>query len=445
MLFRIRGTLGRSRLAALLFVTCLSACGSDQGTDEGPAPVHGLNFGPYTEGADPTVDPQMTEARLQTLMAPLVPYTEWIRTYGSTSGLERAGSVAHRLGLKVAAGAWLGRDRSANAVEVVHLTAACRAREVDIAIVGSEVLARADLTVHSLIDEIARVRASIPEDIPVTTAEPCHVFEQHPELLDAVDVVFVNAYPYWDGTSLQCATRSLHRCYQRLRAAVGDKPIVISETGWPSCGRTIGRAVPSPENASLYFRSVVSWARANAVPVFYFEAYDEPWKARYEGPQGACFGIRDQHGQAKPGMDAGFDSTNTEDNWSDVGLPGGVGTPSIAFTTVPAYGSFDRLVGQVEHLDTYAHSVAVYIYVGGGWWTKPYFDHPLVNIDCDGGWSTSITTGGIDQTATQIAAFVLPSDYRPPALSGADHLPASLFEDSLARAEVTRQRTALGQ
>jgi hypothetical protein len=30
------------------------------------------------------------------------------------------------------------------------------------------------------------------------------------------------------------------------------------------------------------------------------------------------------------------------------------------------------------------HRVAVYIYVNGGWWTKPFRDAPLTSINCDG-------------------------------------------------------------
>ena len=65
-------------------------------------------------------------------------------------------------------------------------------------------------------------------------------------------------------------------------------------------------AVPSPENAGLYFRNFVSWARAGEVPYFYFEAFDELWKATYEGSPNACWGIWDRRGDMKPDMRAVF-------------------------------------------------------------------------------------------------------------------------------------------
>jgi len=63
------------------------------------------------------------------------------------------------------------------------------------------------------------------------------------------------------------------------------------------CGERIGDAVPSPENAVLYFLNSVSWARATHVDYFYFEAFDEACMAQYEGPQGTCWRIWDRCGQ----------------------------------------------------------------------------------------------------------------------------------------------------
>ncbi|HWQ50043.1 MAG TPA: hypothetical protein VN414_14085 [Methanosarcina sp.] len=38
-------------------------------------------------------------------------------------------------------------------------------------------------------------------------------------------------------------------------------------------------------------------------PNFYFEAFDESWKATNEGPQGVHWGIWDKDGNMKPGME----------------------------------------------------------------------------------------------------------------------------------------------
>ena len=85
-----------------------------------------------------------------------------------------------------------------------------------------------------------------------------------------------------------------------MKANFSNKEIFVGETGWPCCGDAFSGAVPSPENASRCFLNFVSWARANNVPYFYFEAFDEQWKATYEGSPNACWGIWERNSNMKP-------------------------------------------------------------------------------------------------------------------------------------------------
>jgi hypothetical protein len=112
---------------------------------------------------------------------------------------------------------------------------------------------------------------------------------------------------------------------------------------------------------------------------------------------------------------------------------------SIELTHVPPYGSFERLEGRVSCVVPSDFNVAVFIEVRGGWWTKPYWAQPLTLINPDGSWSCDITTGGVDEEATEIVAFVVPNDYSPPLMRGQRSLPAELWDE--AADEVTVQRT----
>ena len=114
---------------------------------------------------------------------------------------------------------------------------------------------------------------------------------------------------------------------------------------------------------------------------------------------------------------------------------------SLTFTHVPAYGSFENLHGifysaRPGEYDEYA--VAVYIWVGSGWWNKPYWNVPLTPLQADGSWECDITTGGADEQATWIAAFVVPRDYTPPQLGGQTELPHELYATAVAHAAVDR-------
>ena len=120
-------------------------------------------------------------------------------------------------------------------------------------------------------------------------------------------------------------------------------------------------------------------------------------------------------------------------------IPGGLGAPAMTFTSVPPLGSLvdDLLKGQVWHVNPVDYKVAVYIYVLGNWWIKPTYAEPLTTIRADGGWVTDIVTGGIDEQATRIAAFLIPNGYNPP-VSPTPILPAELIQNAVAKIEITR-------
>ena len=113
-------------------------------------------------------------------------------------------------------------------------------------------------------------------------------------------------------------------------------------------------------------------------------------------------------------------------------------TPSIEFTFVPPYGSSLNLAGRVDCVTPAEYKIAVYIYVGGGWWTKPYWTSPLTPIRADGTFTADITTGGNDPYATKIAAFVVPNGYNPPSMSGGAVLPSELYQNAAAYKIVDR-------
>lgn len=112
--------------------------------------------------------------------------------------------------------------------------------------------------------------------------------------------------------------------------------------------------------------------------------------------------------------------------------------PIIEFTYVPPCGSFENLEGQVSNVTPGDYKVAVYIRVDGGWWNKPTWANPLTPIQSDGSWSCDITTGGHDQDATEIIAYLVPNGYTPPQMSGQCALPAELDENSVAKVKTMR-------
>ena len=396
--------------------------------------IYGINFSPYIDGQDPSAGSVVPEDQLRARMKIVKLQTTWIRSFGCSNGLERTGAIARELGLKAAIGAWIGPDASANEAEIARLIAVAQSGEADLLIVGSEALLRGDISEATLLQYIARVKREAP-GLPVTYADVYGSLLSHLSVIAAVDVVLVNYYPYWEGISIDAAMAALHGWHQRIAYVAAGKRVVVGETGWPSAGDTRGQAVPSPENAAQYFLSFVTWAQANKVDYFYFEAFDETWKAASEGPQGAHWGVWDKDGNLKPGMEMVFNRAVATDNWSSASIPGGPGEPAIEFERVPALGSSDDLEGRVWHVDPSQYCVGVYIYVNG-WWPKPTYLGRWTHIGSDGSWRADITTGGLDTQATKIAAFVVPKGYELPL--GGTTLPAELYGTAVANIEVTR-------
>jgi exo-beta-1,3-glucanase (GH17 family) len=201
----------------------------------------------------------------------LTPYTQWIRTFGCTNGLEHAGRIARSLGLEAAMGAWIGPDPAANEAELESLILEAKSGNVGLAIIGSEVLLRADLSPAELLAYIRRFRAEVP-DVPVTTADVYSELLKHPEVMAECDVILANYYPYWEGVDVQEAVAWLHARHQRVVGAAGGKAVTVSETGWPSAGNTIADALPTPENAAFFFKNFVSWARAEGSGLLLFRS-----------------------------------------------------------------------------------------------------------------------------------------------------------------------------
>ena len=118
--------------------------------------------------------------------------------------------------------------------------------------------------------------------------------------------------------------------------------------------------------------------------------------------------------------------------------PSSATEPAIEFTHVPPYCSFENLKGRVWNVNLTDYKVCVYIYAGG-WWTKPYRSYPDTPIDDDENWKCDITTGGIDETATRIAAFLTPKEKECKLMSGQQKLPQVIYDNSVANVEIKRE------
>ena len=260
--------------------------------------MSGLCFSAYAAGQG--AGDQLTEAQVRRRIELIAPHTRWVRSFACTEGHELIPRLAHEKGLKTMVGAWLSADRARNEREIEALISLARQGLVDTAVVGNEVLLRGDLPEAELLACIARVRAAVPEGVPVGCVDAYFQFLERPALTAACDVLLPNCYPFWEGADIDLAAQYLRRMHALVKAAGGeDKPVIVTETGWPWKGQAVADAVPSADNAMRYFVDVQQWGRSEGVKVFYFSSFDEPWKLGQEGEVGTQWGLWDKDERPK--------------------------------------------------------------------------------------------------------------------------------------------------
>ncbi len=258
--------------------------------------LHGMCFSPYLEGQN--IGDELSEAQIRQRMEIILPYTKWTRSFSCTQGNEFIPKLARQKGLKTMVGAWIGSDKVKNDIEVDGLIELAKNGFVDIAVVGNEVLLRNDLSEKEIISYIRKVKEAMP-NIPVGYVDAYYQFIEHPNLVEACDMILANCYPFWEGCSIEKSSIYLKQMYAGVEQVAKGKPIIITETGWPNKGDNTKGAEPSESNAMKYFINSANWAAHKEIPMFYFSSFDESWKIHHEGDVGASWGIWDKNENLK--------------------------------------------------------------------------------------------------------------------------------------------------
>ena len=139
--------------------------------------------------------------------------------------------------------------------------------------------------VEKVIAYVRRVKAAI--DQPVTVAENYVWWIRDGAGLAAeVDFLGVHTYPQWEGKTIEEGLSYTLENIEGVRNALPGKPIAILEAGWATVAEEFGERANEPHQAR-YYRELEGWAKATNTTVFFFEAFDEPWKGNPDAPLGA--------------------------------------------------------------------------------------------------------------------------------------------------------------
>ena len=263
--------------------------------------ISGVSFSPYQKGQDPFKKIFPTPEQIENDIRLLEGRVKAIRTYSSADGHEVVPFLARNHGIQVTAGAWLDGRRGNNDKEIRNLiSSAGRYSNVERVIVGNEALLRGDLTYHQLVEYLRQVRSQV--QVPVSTAEPWHVWLKYPALADEVDFITIHLLPYWEGIPEKDALKWALSAYRQVQVAFPAKPILIGEIGWPSGGIRLEGARPSLTGQACFVRSFLSLAAIRGYDYFIMEAFDQPWKKRAEGVAGMHWGLFDKDRRPKFSM-----------------------------------------------------------------------------------------------------------------------------------------------
>lgn len=225
----------------------------------------------------------------------------------------------NNLDIKVMLGVWIqsGNSAAINDAEVARAVAlANNYKSTVLALsVGNETMVNWSfnpLPVADMVKYINAVRSKVSQ--PVTTDDNWAFFakatgNQDPKaILNAVDFVAMHTYPLadsihdaakwnWQQTDKAASVRAAAMMDAAIAAAQSDftavrnymdslglnnMPIVVGETGWKAIASGGENYRAHPVNQKMYFDRLTAWLNSSAVAkpkaIFYFEAFDEPWK-----------------------------------------------------------------------------------------------------------------------------------------------------------------------
>jgi exo-beta-1,3-glucanase (GH17 family)/cellulose synthase/poly-beta-1,6-N-acetylglucosamine synthase-like glycosyltransferase len=262
-------------------------------SDEPPWPnrLQGFSFAPMRAHNDPTVNSLPTTEEIDADLALLQGTVHAVRTYTVEGSLADIPRLAAPRSLNVTLGAWIGSDMEANDVELERLreVLAKGYRNLVRVMVGNEAILRDDVSVPELGAYLDRVRKMTW--LPVSTAEPWHIWLEHPELAEHVDFITVHLLPYWEGVPIDQAVDYAIGRFNEVKAAFPNQEVIIGEVGWPSNGRRNRGAEASLANQTRFLRRFLAHAEQERYVYYVMEAFDQTWKTKIEGATGAYWGV----------------------------------------------------------------------------------------------------------------------------------------------------------
>ncbi|MEZ5738608.1 MAG: hypothetical protein R3E68_03500 [Burkholderiaceae bacterium] len=253
--------------------------------------IAGMAYNGFQRWDSPLEGRFPSEESLQKDMQVMATRTDRLRTY-SSSEMPRLPALANAVGLKLTAGVWIDTRPENNQREIdAAVLAVENHRNIERLIVGNESLLHGLVTTDELIGYLDQVRRRA--HVPVSTAEPWHVWLRNPRLADHVDYIAVHLLPYWEGVPHAVAVDYAFQRLEEVRQRFPGKQVVIGEIGWPSQGDRFDGAGANRVSQAVFIRQFLARTAGMNLDYFMMEAVDQPWKRATEGRVGSYWGMMD--------------------------------------------------------------------------------------------------------------------------------------------------------
>eukprot|EP00475_Leptophrys_vorax_P007624 TRINITY_DN1482_c0_g1_i1.p1 TRINITY_DN1482_c0_g1~~TRINITY_DN1482_c0_g1_i1.p1 ORF type:complete len:319 (-),score=73.46 TRINITY_DN1482_c0_g1_i1:784-1740(-) len=291
-------------VASLALFSCAMVAGSKL--------IYGVDYNPRRDWyLCPTVDQVVEDLNL------VSSYTDRIRLYSFTD-CNQTETVLQAIAqsgasFKLLLGMWTTNDTSlfdAEFAMMQHVFAKYpqQLANIEVLTVGSETIWRGEQTVVNVSANILTVKNYLEtinaSQIPVTLADVAANYMKYPDLVHAVDIVFVNKFSFWESQLNFFSVWEMMSGLSQVQKLSQGKPFMVSETGWPDAGSPYYLAFPSDANAAYYLQNWVCSANSKGMKYMYFAAFDDGWKQPWQmGPQGVekHWGLFNFNRTAKPG------------------------------------------------------------------------------------------------------------------------------------------------
>lgn len=147
-----------------------------------------------------------------------------------------------------------------------------------------------------LVNYIQQVRAAIKgtglagKPVGHVDTWTAYVNGSNAAVIDNLDFLGVDAYPYWQtqmANSIGNANATFYDAYRQTVAVSKNKPVWVTETGWPISGPQQNQAVASANNARIYWEDVTCSLIQGNINLWYYTLQD----VQYSTPS-PSFGIK---------------------------------------------------------------------------------------------------------------------------------------------------------